>query len=191
MMNLSELIKKNRSTRRFYQDHIIERQTLVDLVDLARHSASGGNKQPLKFFLSCDPDTNAKIFEQVKWAGYLEDWDGPVGGEKPTAYILIIGDKDITDSFDIDHGIAAQSIMLGAVERGLGGCIMSSIKRVNLMGDLKLPDRYHILLVLALGKPKESVVVDDLEPGGDIKYWRDNQGVHHVPKRTLDELILD
>jgi nitroreductase len=191
MMNLSELIKKNRSTRRFYQDYIIERQTLVDLVDLARNSASGSNKQPLKFYLSYDADTNAKIFEQVKWAGYLEDWDGPVEGEKPSAYILIIGDKDITDSFGVDHGIAAQSIMLGAVERGLGGCIMGSIKRVNLMGDLKFPDRYHILLVLALGKPKESVVIENLEPGGDIKYWRDNQGVHHVPKRNLDELIIN
>jgi len=189
-MTIHELIFKNRSYRRFHEDHIIERDTLVALVDLARHSASAGNKQPLKFFLSCDPDTNATIFSALKWAGYLEDWSGPELGERPSAYIAIVGDNAVSDSFNVDHGIAAQSMLLGAVELGLGGCIIASVQRVKLQRELGFPDHYQILLVVALGKPKEIVVIEPLAEDGDIRYWRDENGVHHVPKRSLEELII-
>lgn len=189
-MNLRELVKSNRSFRRFKQDHAIDRKTLVELVDLARHSASGANKQPLKFFLSCDPDTNAMIFPKLRWAGYLEDWSGPEEGERPSAYVVIIGDKHISDSFGVDHGIAAQSMLLGATERGLGGCMIGSVQWVKLQRELELPDHYHILLVVALGKPGETVVVETVGSDGDIKYWRDESSIHHVPKRALDELII-
>jgi len=190
-MSIRELIVKNRSTRRFHQDHTISRDTLSELVDLARHSASGSNKQPLKFFLSCDQGTNAVIFPHTRWAGYIEDWAGPAEGERPSAYIIILGDKEISDSFGVDHGIAAQSIMLGAVEQGLSGCMIGSVQRVKLQRELDLPERYQILLVLALGKPDETIVLNTVGSDGDIKYWHDEKGVHHVPKRTLDELILN
>jgi nitroreductase len=190
-MDLRKLVLKNRSTRRFQQDYGIDRQTLVDLVDLARHSASGSNVQPLKFFLSCDAETNAAIFPYTRWAGAIKEWDGPEEGERPSAYIIILGDKKISETFGVDHGIAAQSIMLGAVERGLNGCIIGSVQRVKLQDKLNLPDRYHILLVLALGKSTETIVIDPLEPGGDVKYWHDEDSVHHVPKRSLNELIVE
>jgi nitroreductase len=189
-MYIKDLIFKNRSFRRFYQDHIINRDTLVELVNLARHSASGANKQPLKFYLSCDPDTNAIIFPNLRWAGYLEGWSGPQEGERPSAYIVLIGDKRISDSFGVDHGIAAQSMLLGASELGLGGCMIGSVQRVKLHRELGLPDHYHILLVVALGKPAETVVIETVGPDGDIKYWRDEDSIHHVPKRALDELIV-
>jgi nitroreductase len=190
-MTIQELIRKNRSYRRFHEDQAIERQTLVDWVDLARHSASGANLQPLKFFLSHTPEMNAKIFSHLGWAGYLKDWPGPEEGERPAAYILILGDKNIKQSFGCDHGIAAQSILLGAVEQGYGGCMLASInQREELSRKVGLPDHYLILLVLALGVPKESVVIDPLGSDGDIRYWRDEKGVHHVPKRSLDELIV-
>ena len=190
-MNIRELILKNRSYRRFDQNHAIDHQTLVELVDLARHSASGSNQQPLKFFLSADPETNALIFPNTRWAGYLEDWPGPAEGERPSVYIVILGDKSITESFGVDHGIAAQSMLLGAAERGLGGCIIGSVQRVKLHRELGLADNLHILLVLALGKPAETVIVETVGEDGDIKYWRDEDGVHHVPKRALDALIVD
>jgi nitroreductase len=190
-MNFRDLVYKNRSFRRFHQEHIIDRETLVELVDLARHSASGANKQPLKYYLSCDRDTNATVFPNLRWAGYLEDWSGPEEGERPSAYIIIIGDKGISDSFGVDHGIAAQSMLLGAAERGLGGCMIGSVQRVKLHRELGLPDHYHILLVVALGKPDETVVVETVGLDGDIKYWRDENGIHHVPKRALDELIIE
>jgi nitroreductase len=190
-MNLRELVLKNRSFRRFKEDHVIDRNTLVELIDLARHTASGSNSQPLKFFLSSDLDTNATIFPALRWAGYLEDWAGPQEGERPSAYIIIIHDQHVSDSAGTDHGIAAQTILLGAAERGLGGCMIGSVQRVKLARDLGLPEHYHILLVLALGLPDETVVVETVGPQGDIKYWRDEDSIHHVPKRALDELIVN
>jgi nitroreductase len=187
---LKDLVRKNRSYRRFHQDVAIESNTLRELVDLGRLSASGKNMQPLKYILSCDPQRNALIFPHLGWAAYLKDWPGPVEGERPAAYIIILGDQEISPSVGCDHGIAAQSIMLGAAEKGLGGCMIRSIQREKLRKALKIPERYTILLVLALGKPKEKVVIDPVGPSGDIKYWRDAEGVHHVPKRSLDEIII-
>jgi nitroreductase len=121
----------------------------------------------------------------------LKDWNGPVEGERPSAYIIILCDTDISSSAGVDHGIAAQSILLGATEMGLGGCIIGSIKRDRLREALDIPARYEILLVLAPGKPKEKVVLETAGDNGDIKYWRDSEGIHHVPKRHLDDIILD
>ncbi len=188
---LKDLIRNTRSYRRFVEVHEVSRETLRELVDLARLSASGANRQPLKFILAAEKAINAEIFATLGWAGYLSDWDGPQPGERPAAYIIILGDTEISANFGVDHGIAAQSIMLGATERGLGGCILASIQRDVLRAALKIPDRYEILLVLALGKPAEKVVIEPVGADGDIKYWREDTGVHHVPKRALDELILD
>jgi len=187
---LEDLIRKNRSYRRFHQDYPIALETLRALVHLARLSASAANLQPLKFVLSCGPETNARIFPHTRWAGYLNDWDGPEEGERPAAYVVILGDTAIRKSFGCDHGIAAQSIMLGAVERGLGGCILGAIDRDALRQTLGIPEEHEILLVLALGRPKEVVEIEDTGAEGDIKYYRDAEGVHHVPKRPLEEMIL-
>jgi nitroreductase len=187
---IEDLARKNRSYRRFHQDVPIDLDTLRALVNLARLSASGSNKQPLKYILSCDPETNARIFPHTRWAGYLKDWAGPEEGERPVAYVVILGDTEISKSFGCDHGIVAQSMMLGAAERGLGGCMLGALDREGLRQTLDIPERYEILLALALGKPKEQVVIEDTGPDGDIKYYRDADGVHHVPKRPLAELVL-
>jgi len=187
---LKDLIKKNRSYRRFYEENAIERRTLEQLVDLARLSPSAANLQPLKYILSCEMQKNASIFPHLAWAGYLKDWPGPAEGERPSAYIIILGDTRISKSFGCDHGIAAQSILLGAAERDLGGCIIGSVNREGLSKALKIQGHLEILLVIALGKPKEKVVIEIVGPTGDIKYRRDSQGVHHVPKRPLDEIIV-
>jgi hypothetical protein len=111
-------------------------------------------------------------------------------GERPAAYIIILGDTNLKQSFGCDHGIAAQSILLGATEKGLGGCTLASIQRQALSLALTIPNHYEILLVIALGKPKETVVIEEVGPTGDIKYWRDTADIHHVPKRSLDDLIM-
>lgn len=190
MSMLSDLMRINRSYRRFQQNFLIDIEILRELVELARLSASAANRQPLKYILSSDPRMNAMIYPHLTWAGYLKDWNGPTEGEKPSAYIIVLGDKEITVNFGCDHGIATQSILLGAVEKGLGGCIIGAVDHKGLREDLKIPERYQILHVIAVGKPAEKVVAEDLLPGGDIKYWRDSDGVHHVPKRLLQELIL-
>jgi nitroreductase len=187
---IEELIKKNRSYRRFHQEFSLDLQTLKQLVNLARLSPSGGNLQPLKFYISHDPQKNALIFPHLSWAGYLKNWSGPVEGERPSGYIIILGDTTIRESFGCDHGIAAQSILLGAVEMGLGGCIMSSVDRDGLRKELNIPTQFEILLVISIGKPKEQVELETVGSEGDIKYFRDSDMVHHVPKRELDEIIL-
>lgn len=188
-MILKDLVLKNRTCRRFDESYRIEYETLEHLVNLARLSASGANKQPLKYLLYNTPEDCEKIFPFTAWAGYLKDWPGPEPGERPSAYIIILGDTSISESFGVDHGIAAQSIMLGATDVGLGGCMIGSIKRDDLRKEFGIPFKYEILLILALGKRVEKVVIEDIR-NGDVKYWRDSDKTHHVPKRTLNELII-
>ena len=187
---IKDLIIRTRSYRRFNQEFNIDLETLRELVDLARLSAAAGNLQPLKYMISNDPEKNASIFQHLGWAGYLKDWPGPEDGERPAAYIVILGDKTIRQDAGCDHGIAAQSILLGAREKGLGGCMLGSINRKTLRDVLAIPQHLSILLVVAIGKPKEQVVLEIVEAGGSIRYWRDSDGVHHVPKRKLDDIII-
>ena len=188
-MDLKDLIFKTRSYRRFDESCRIDYKTLEKLVDLARLSASGGNRQPLKYLIYNSPEDCSRVFPSVVWAAYLKDWSGPGPGERPSAYIIILGDRSIFETFGVDHGIAAQSIMLGATEAGFGGCMIASIKRELLRDELKIPDRFDILLILALGKPVEKVIIEEIR-NGDVKYWRDAEKGHHVPKRPLGELIM-
>ncbi len=190
MSDFRDLVLRNRTYRRFDESHPISRETLVKLVDLARCTASASNLQPLKYILSNDPEANAKIFRCLAWARYLEDWDGPQPGERPSAYIVILVDEAIAKDWWCDDGIAAQTILLGAVEKGLGGCMLGAIQRDRLRKELDISEHLKIRLVLALGRPAEKVVLENAQPDGDIRYWRDEAGVHHVPKRGLEELIV-
>ena len=186
---LHHLIAKNRSYRRFYQSVEITEQQLREWINLARLSASGRNAQPIKYILSCKPEKNAKVFSTLAWAAFLTDWNGPEEGERPSAYLIQLLDASIANQFFCDDGIAAQSILLGAVEAGFGGCMFRSINKANLMQLLEIPEQYQIINVIALGKPKEEIVIEELQ-NGNFNYWRDENGVHHVPKRSLDELII-
>jgi nitroreductase len=188
-MNLKELILKTRSYRRFDESLRIDNSTMESLIDLARFAASGANKQPLKYIYFNSVKDCEKVFPYLAWAGYLTEWPGPDQSERPSGYIIILGDKSISEIFGVDHGIAAQTILLGATEAGLGGCIIASIKREELSNEFSIPDNFEILLVLALGKPVENVVIEDVK-NGEIKYWRDKDKTHHVPKRSLKELII-
>ncbi|UCH14486.1 MAG: nitroreductase family protein [Bacteroidales bacterium] len=189
-MDFLSLVKKNRSYRRFKQDHRLNMKTLRELVNLARLSGSSSNLQGLKFFLSVDSEMNSRIFKYLKWAYYLKNWDGPAEGERPGGYIIILGDTEIHSTIDTDVGIAAQSILLGAAEKGLGGCMIGSVDRPGLRKELNIKEQYQIPLVIALGKPDEKIVLDKVEDTGNIQYWRDENDVHHVPKRSLDDIII-
>ena len=187
---LKDLILKNRSYRRFDQSVLVPMQHLREWVDAARLSGSARNMQPLRYMLFNNAPDCEKIFPTLAWAGYMKDWPGPEEGERPSAYMVQLGDLDLTNDWWCDDGIAAQSILLSAVEQGYGGCIIGSVQRERLRDILDIPDQYKIIQVLALGKPAEEVVIDEVVKG-DIKYWRDEKGIHHVPKRGLDELIVN
>jgi nitroreductase len=188
--SFADLVRENRSRRRFYQDVTITSETLRELVALARLTPSARNMQPLKYILSNTAEKNASIFSCLSWALDIKGWGGHKEGERPSAYIIILGDTEIAKAVFCDHGIVAQTIMLGAVDKGLGGCILASIKKDRLRELLAIPERYEILLALALGKPKEQVIVEPVGPSGNVKYWRDSLGAHHVPKRALDDIII-
>lgn len=188
---IRDLVRSNRTCRKFVESQAVSREVLRDLVELARLSPSGGNLQPLRFLLSWEPERNALIFPHLAWAAYFKNWTGPAEGERPSAYIVILNDTEITRNAGCDHGIAAQSILLGATEQGLRGCIVGSVQRDKLRRALSIPQRYDILLVIALGMPAEASSIEEVGPTGDIKYWRDNAGVHHVPKRSLNSIIVE
>ena len=188
---IRDTVIANRSYRRFAESESIDESVLKELVDLGRLSASAANLQALKYVLSCDSNKNDVIFPTLAWAGYLTDWKGPAIGERPSAYIVILLDTSISKHTFGDHGIAAQSILLGAAEKGIGGCMIGSVDKEALNAALLIPDQYEIILVLALGIPAEKVVLEDVEKDGSIKYYRDSEDIHHVPKRRLQDIILD
>lgn len=187
---LKDLVLHNRSYRRFDQSFRIPATKLRELADLARLTASARNAQPLKYVLVCSEEGCGKVFPHLAWAAYLKDWPGPAEGERPSAYVILLGDTSIANNFSVDPGIAAQTILLGAVEQGLGGCIIASVNRKELAEVITLPSQFEILYVIALGKPAETVIIEPVGADGDIRYWRDERQVHHVPKRSLEEVIV-
>ncbi|WP_027359605.1 nitroreductase family protein [Desulforegula conservatrix] len=190
MATIAELVALNRSCRRFDGNKKVSLEEITQLVDLARLSASAANLQPLKYMISASAEMNAKIFPCLKWAGYLKDWDGPFENERPAAYVVVLHDTSVAGGAGCDHGIAAQSLMLGAVEKGLAGCMIAAVDRKNLGALIGLPDHMKILLVIALGYPVEERKVVTLTEETGVKYFRDDKGIHYVPKRSLEEVIL-
>jgi nitroreductase len=187
---ISDLVKKSRSYRRFQEDRRIPRETLTGLVNIARFCPCSRNRQPLRYIVTTDPGRTAEIRSCLSFALDLPDWGGPVGGERPAAYITIVTEERCTPFTAYDIGIAAQTLMLAAAEQGIGGCMFGSIQKERLRSVLQLPDRYEVHLVLAFGYPAEEVVLEPVGKDGNTTYWRDASGVHHVPKRSLEEVLL-
>ena len=185
---LYELIKRNRSIRRFDNSQKIGIGSIEKWIELARLSPGARNMQPLKYVVCTGEEMNRQIFPHLAWAGYLTDWKGPEENERPVAYIAVVLDKSLIEKADCDAGIAMQSILLGAVEDGYGGCIIGSVNKIKVSEILGLPLHLEILYMIALGKPAEEVVIDQVI-NRNIKYWRDENEVHHVPKRPLSEII--
>lgn len=186
---LKDLVVRNRSYRRFYEEAIISSETIRSWIDLARLAASGRNAQTLKYKIILSDQKKDKVFETLAWAGYLKDWDGPIKGERPSAYVIMLNDERLGKNYFSDDGIAVQNLLLGAVESGYGGCILRAFKDQELRNLLELPEELKIIQVIALGKPKEEIIIEEIKDG-DFKYWRDENQVHHVPKRNLDEIIV-
>ncbi len=189
-MKFRDMVTRSRSYRRFDTSFRIDDGQLADLVELACYVPSSRNLQPLKYVAVSNSESCADVFGCLSWAGYLTDWHGPVEHERPAAYLVMLCDLEIASGAACDSGIAAQTILLGATSMGLGGCIVASVERDRLRSLLGIPDRFAIEFVLALGKPVEPVVIDQMREEGDVRYYRDAHGIHHVPKRTIEEVLL-
>lgn len=187
---LKELVQENRSYRRFKEQKRITYKTMKEIINLARISPSSSNKQPLKYIVLNKKENSKKIFPYLNWAGYLKDWDGPIKGKRPSGYIIVLGDKTISSNFKTDAGIAMQSILLGATEKKLNGCILGAIDRKSIRNIYNIEEKFEILYVVAIGVPDEEVKLEKLPTNGEIKYWRDKNGIHHVPKRSLENIII-
>lgn len=186
---IKHLANTMRSYRRFRQIYPVTPELMTQWVDNARVTASAGNKQPLRYRIVTDKDQCAQIFETLTWAAALPDWDGPEEGQRPTGYIIMATDSETFkgELWRFDAGIAAQTIMLSSTEEGFGGCIMLSFKRGELKKILSMPEDLEPVLVLALGRPIEDIrLVDAVQ--GDTTYYRDEQQVHYVPKRKLEDI---
>ena len=189
-MDFKEIVEKNRSYRRFDQNHKLDKKNLLELVDLARKTPSAGNRQLLRYAISCSPEINSRIFGTLGWATSLPDWPGPEEGERPSGYIVVVTDGESWDWARVDLGIAAQTILLGAAAKGLGGCMLGNVSKERLKEILELEEHLAIRLVIALGKPVEEVVLEEVSEGESITYYRTEDRVHHVPKRKLTDLVI-
>jgi len=188
------LIKKTRTFRRFEENRKISSETLHQLIDLARLGGSARNCQPWQYMAITDPEMCKRLFPYLGWAGYLSDWKGPVEGEQPSCYILCflnkIWLKGTEKEAHFDLGTATQNLLLGAREQGIGGCRIGAFSP-HLTSLFDIPEHLSLSLVLALGYPVEEVVIEESSSPDDIKYWRDDNQVHHVPKRSLDDIIVE
>lgn len=191
---MQEKIAKTRTFRRFFEKEQISTSLLHDLIDLARLGGSARNGQPWQYMAVNTPELCEKIFPFLGWAGYLSDWKGPEPGERPSAYILCFLNKNWLkgpeSEAQFDLGVATQNMLLGAIEERIGGCRIGAFNP-KLAQIFEAPDNLHLSLVVALGKPRETVIIEDCKDDSDIKYWRDEHGVHHVPKRTLKSCLLE
>lgn len=190
---LRDLVIKNRSCRGYDNSCRMTREELLELVDLTRYTASSVNQQPLKYYIASEKEQTDKIQPLTMWAKALENTRLPHPGMEPSAFIIICQDMKIssnTTRFQRDVGIAAQTILLGAVEKGFGGCMIGSFRKPELSRLLELPEEIEPNLVIALGKPAEKIVLTEAEPEGSTRYYRDENDVHYVPKRRLKDILL-
>ena len=192
-MDIAQLVAQTRTVRRFQQHRPLAESFVLGLIDLARLGGSARNAQPLQYMPVLAQDLCARLFPHLAWAGYLANWPGPGAGERPAGYIVCLANSEWQKGPDTelycDLGIASQSMLLAAAARGVSGCRIGAFKAV-LHELLRLRAQQLILLVLALGYPAEEVVLEEVGTEGDIRYWHDEMGVHHVPKRALQEVLL-
>jgi len=182
-----ESIINRRTIRKFTQQHIPS-EVLEKCVDAARLSPSGMNRQPLKYIIVNDPKRLHSVFSTLTWARNIPGYKH-TPEEVPTAYIVILLDTEIRKQAGSDPGIAAMSISMVAYEAGLGSCMLGSVDRLRLQENLMVPSHLQIVLVVALGYPREKSKAVELKDN-DTKYWFDAQGVLNVPKRYLDDIVV-
>ncbi len=190
---LSELLKNNRSYRRFYENHKISKELLLQFIDNIRYVPTARNQQILVYKPITDKTECENIFPELKWAGYLKNWDGPQEGEHPTAYIIIAINKKrikFNDQWiNTDLGIAIQSILLQAVEQKLGGCTIAAFNKKNIYSKLNISKEIEPKIIIALGKPKKDVIIEEIGNNKSIKYYKKND-LHIVPKRKLNDILF-
>lgn len=190
---LKELVVKNRSFRGYNGQYQVTREQLLEMIECSRIAASSMNLQTLKYYIGAEETQVNEVLGGVKFAGALPQLNLPYEGQMPTAFVLICHDLLINgnpETFKIDVGISAQTMLLKAAEMGLGGCMMSTFNSEKVKQQLELADNLVPMLLISIGKPVEKVVIKDIENDESHKYYRDEDDVHYVPKRKLTDIII-
>ncbi len=190
---LIDLVRKNRSFRGYDHSRKITKEELLCMVEAARLCPSSVNIQPFKYYLAYEEDKVFILQKETHWARGLPEMTLPHPGKEPTAFIVICQDQRIFESlarFQKDVGIVAQTMLLQAVEMGLGGCMIGNFNAASVKEVLGLEEQMHPLLIVAVGKPDEEIILTDVGEGGSTSYYRDDEDRHYVPKRALDDIIL-
>ena len=186
-MSVYEIIIKRRTIRRFKQEEVSE-NILNKLANAGRLAPSGANLQPLEFIIVNETESVDKVFPALKWAGYIAPAGNPPEGMRPMAYIIVLINTEIrSQGGEVDAAAAIENMILTALEDGIGSCWLGAIDRDQLRKIFKIPQKYRVDSVLALGYPDESPVVE--EATDSIKYWKDENGILHVPKRKLSDIV--
>lgn len=188
-----DLVKLSRSYRGYDESHRIKKEELLEMVDCARYAASSMNRQPLQYYLAWEKEEVDKIYALTKWAKKLPDIKLPHDGMAPTGFIVICQNMlwgDSIATFQKDVGIVAQTILLAAAEMGLGGCMIGNFPAGEMKKILNLKEHQAPLLVVAIGKPAETIVLTEAGPEESVDYYRDENDIHYVPKRRLEDIII-
>jgi len=185
---LKDLVLRNRSCRKFYTDHLVSVEMLMSLIELARVTPSSKNRQPLKYILVTGKDETDFVFNQLSWAKHLKNWAGPEKAERPPAFLIMLLDTMLNEQALIDAGISAQTILLGATEIGLGGCIIRTVNRSAVRQYYQLPAHLDIIQVIAIGKPQQDIELTSVQEDGKTEYF-EHKSIHFVPKRSLEDII--
>lgn len=192
---LKELVEKNRSYRGYDSSHMVTREQLEDLVDHARITGSGMNMQPLRYFLTTDPEQVKRIVGLTGWAMMLKDVKLPHEGNNPTGFIIMCHDLEIKpnrDSAHFDIGISGQTMLLRAVEMGLGGCLIKKFKPDDIAQEINLDTtKLSPVMVVAVGKPREVIEIIETKSKSETQYYRDENDVHYLPKHSLQTVLLN
>ncbi len=190
---LKDIVMKSRSYRGYDHSVKVSKEELEKLVELTRYCPSTMNCQALKFHISYEEEEVAEVQKLTKWAAALRELALPFPGSEPTAFITVCVDTSIKNvpGLQRDVGICAQTMLLQAVEDGLGGIIIANVKKDELKKLLCLPEELEISVVLAIGKPDEEITIVDMDEGDSFSYYRDETKRHHfVPKRRLGEILV-
>lgn len=189
-MDFKELVTKARTCRRYHQDKLVPMELLMEIIDTARLTPSASNAQPLRYALSTSAEVNAQLYSMVGWAPAIDNWNGPAEGERPVAYIVIAADTKSPVPPEMDAGIGALAIQLGLAEKGIGCCIFNHFDAAAVHAAVGLRRYVAVQLVIAIGYPAETAIIEELRKGQPFQYHRDEQGQHYVPKRLLNDIVM-
>ena len=189
-----DLVLANRSYRGFDPSRRVTREELLSFVDCARLTPSGANRQPLRYYLAWQEPQLSLIQPLTRWGAALPERHLPDPDKRAAAFIVVCAETDWAPNpaaWQREVGIAAQTILLAAAEAGLGGLMIGNFSADALASALELPSHLVPQLVIALGKPAETVVLTEAAPGASLAYYRDENNVHYVPKRRLEDLLIN